>query len=101
MTSTINKINFEEFCYAMDYHRGAAKKGVIVFKQGDYFNREYTETERSYETDYKQKWFDWTMNGGSIFGNCLDGSEYIRIDEKFRREYNPWAIDYCYITEWR
>lgn len=68
--------------------------GVIVFKQGKWFNAEYSEEERTYVFDSDNKYFISGMGGNSIFGDCITGSEKgIRLDWYIR----DWEIDYCYI----
>ena len=68
--------------------------GVVVYKQGDYFKKEYTETERSYRVSSDNKYFIPQMCGNSIFGNCLDGQDIgVRLDYYM----NCWNVDYCYI----
>ena len=78
-------------------------KGVIVFKQGEWFNKEYTEVERSYEVKGNCKWFDHTKLGKSIFGDSLDGNDLaVRLDHyMFYQEpaEKNWQVDYCYIVE--
>lgn len=86
--------------YLTNNHDG---KGVIVFKQGKWFNRELTEIERSYEVHGSDKWFDHTMLGKSIFGFSLDGKDLgVRLDYFMFYCENPdhiWQVDYCYIVE--
>lgn len=67
--------------------------GVIVYKQGDYFNKEYTELERSYRVSSDNKWFIPGQIGRSMYADCLD-----KIDRNVRLDYYPeWEVDYCYI----
>ena len=67
--------------------------GVIVYKQGDYFKKEYNEIERSYRVSSDNKWFIPGQIGRSIFATCLDGT-----DINIRLDYCPdWVVDYCYI----
>lgn len=69
---------------------------VIVFKQGPWFNKEYTEVERSYRFSSDNKFFLPTMCSSSLFANCLDGTDNgVRLD----RYLGSWKIDYCYIEE--
>lgn len=80
-------------------------KGVIVFKQGKWFKKEFTEIERSYEVRGNCKWFDHTKLGKSIFGYCLDNDpeeQGVRLDHyMFYQEpaEKNWQVDYCYIVE--
>ena len=97
----LNKITWKELEeYLTNNHEG---KGVIVFKQGKWFNKEYSETERSYEVHGNCKWFDHTKLGKSIFGYCLDGKdEGVRLDYYMfycDKPEDNWQVDYCYIVE--
>lgn len=70
--------------------------GVIVFKNGPWFKKEFTEIERSYSFSSNNKFFVPCMCGNSIFADCLDNTEHgIRLDAYFGK----WEIDYCYIKE--
>ena len=69
--------------------------GIVVYKQGDYFKKEYTEKERSYRVSSNNKAFIPGQIGQSIFADCLDGIDIgVRLDW-----YRDWIVDYCYIEE--
>ena len=70
--------------------------GVVVYKQGDWFNKQYTENERSYRVSSDNKAFISGQIGRSIFADCLDGLDIgVRLDW-----YNSdWEVDYCYMLE--
>jgi hypothetical protein len=69
---------------------------VVVFKQGPWFNAEYTETERSYQFSSDNKYFIPGMGGNSIYANCLDGVERcVRLDWYIHK----WEVDYCYLVD--
>lgn len=69
---------------------------VVVFKQGPWFNAEYTEQQRSYAFSSDNKYFIPGMGGNSIFADCLDGVERgVRLDWYLGK----WQVDYCYIKE--
>lgn len=71
--------------------------GIVVYKQGDYFRKEYTEKERSYRVSSDNKFFIPGQIGQSIFADCLDGIDIgVRLDY-----YKDWDVDYCYIEEGR
>lgn len=73
-------------------------KGVIVFTY-DSFNKPYTETERSYQTDSDQKTFFPNMISNSIFANCLDGKDLgVRLDW-YMGGKDGWKVDYCYLLK--
>ena len=102
----MNKISYGEFYKKMcefnkinnNTTKGNSKvlKGVIVFTENS-FNKPYTEVERSYEVTSDNKVFLPNMSSNSIFGNCLDGTDYgVRLDLYI---HNNWKIDYCYIIE--
>lgn len=77
-------------------------EAVVVFTE-DSFNEQYTEIQRSYAIKSDEKWFDSRMNGNSLFGNCLDGTDQgVRLDIYMRMlpsEGKRWSVDYCYITK--
>lgn len=64
---------------------------VIVYKQSN-FTKPYSELERSYRVDNRSgKIFFNGMLGGSMIGDCLDGTDLgVRLDAYM------WEIDYCY-----
>lgn len=71
------------------------KNAVIVFKP-ESFNRDYTEESRSYEVDSSEKFFNPSMIGSSLYGNCLDGKDNgVRLDV-YMSEEKGWIVDYCY-----
>lgn len=78
------------------------KKAVVVFTENS-FNREYSETERSYSISRDSKYFNPMMIGNSLFGNCLDGKDNgVRLDRYMSllpNEGKRWHVDYCYITK--
>lgn len=100
----IKKLTWEELCDIFYRHNKEkevrrqfedkkALIGVVVYKQSN-FNKEYSELQRSYAFSSDNKHFIPGMGGNSIFGDCLDGSEWgVRLDW-----YN-WTVDYCYIKE--
>lgn len=73
-------------------------RAVVVLKQ-ESFNRQYSEEARSYEISSDAKYFDGNMNGSSLFGHCLDGTDNgVRLDLYMERE-NGWVAEYCYIID--
>ena len=60
------------------------------------FDKPFTETERSYAFTNNNKAFLPNMISNSIFAECLDGSEYIKLSD-----YVPgyWAVERCYVLE--
>ena len=69
--------------------------GIVVYKQGNYFKKEYTELERSYRVSSNNKAFIPGQIGYSIFADCLDN-----IDIGVRLDYYPdWIVDYCYMED--
>lgn len=101
----MKKLTWDEFVTLMYQHNvdnGITVKGmdehpitgVVVYKQGDYFRKEYSEIERGYRVSSSNKAFIPGQIGSSIFANCLDGTEFgVRLD------YYDWDVDYCYIEE--
>lgn len=102
----MKKMTFEEVC-DLFYKHNEEKRctqfsdnerliAVVVFKQGSWFNAEYTEIQRSYRFVSDNKYFMSDMCGNSIYANCLDGSENgVRLDWYLGK----WEVDYCYIEE--
>lgn len=102
----MRKLTWGEFVTLMHQHneennitvKGQDKHpliGIVVYKQGDYFKKEYNETERSYRVSSDNKAFISGQIGSSIFADCLDG-----IDWGVRLDYYPdWKVDYCYMEE--
>lgn len=79
--------------------KGNWKEAVVVFTK-DSFYREYSETERSYKIRNDAKYFDSNMNGTSLFGNCLDGTDDgVRLDNYMHSGEGKWVVDYCYILK--
>lgn len=71
--------------------------GVVVFKQGPWFNREYSEHSRSYRVSSSNKWFLPNI-GRSIFADCLDGTDSdVRLDYYMKECGGDWEVDYCYM----
>ena len=105
----MKKMTWSEFCEAMrnfNKEHGYTTKGtkehlngVVVFTEGS-FNKPYTETERSYQTDNDQKYFLPEQCGNSIFADCLDGRDLgVRLDWYMHDAEKPWKVDYCYLLE--
>ena len=99
----MKKMTFSEFCDEMVRYnqehgvqtqfQGEQKIGYIVFAQGDWFNREYSVTERTYGVASGNKFFIPGMGGNSLYGGCLDGTdEGVRLDWYLRN----WKVEYCY-----
>lgn len=80
--------------YIYGYSEGEEITAVIVYAQSN-FTKEYSEESRSYRvSNFGGKAFFDGMIGNSIYGDCLDGSEYgVRLDA-----YN-WKIEKCYFEE--
>lgn len=67
---------------------------VVVFKESNWPDKNYSLESRSYCFRSDNKRFLPHMLGNSIFAGSLDGS-----DENVRLDYylGEWEIDYCYI----
>lgn len=69
--------------------------GIVVYKQGNYFKKQYSKKERSYRVSSNNKAFIPGQLGNSIFADCLDGVDIgVRLDY-----YRDWIVDYCYFPE--
>lgn len=75
-------------------------EGYIVFS-ADSFNSPYSETARTYSVSSDAKAFQPNMGGYSIFGDCMDGSEYgVRLDQYMAAERggkDGWKVERCYM----
>ena len=103
----MKKITFGELCERFVKHnkesnvtaqysdkRSNRLIGVVVFKSENWPGKDYSLKARSYEFVSDNKYFISELGGGSIFADCLDGSEEgIRLDFYL----SSWKIDYCYI----
>lgn len=78
---------------------GPTCKMVVVIAQST-FTEPYTEVQRSYVFSNHNKYFIPSNIGSSIFADCMDGSEFIRLDD-YIVPGNPgsWDVEYCYILE--
>lgn len=73
--------------------------GYVVFTD-DSFNEHYSQFERTYEVSSNCKAFHPEMNGYSLFGSCVNGTDRnLRLDHYLRDKKNPWKVDYCLMTE--
>lgn len=79
-------------------HNKEWKEAVVVFAE-ESWSIPFTEKQRSYKVRSDAKWFDHNMNGMSLVGDCLDGTDNgIRLDH-YIRDYtgSSWKIERCYI----
>lgn len=80
-----------------------AIKGVIVFREDNWPNDNYSLESRSYVVSSNCKAFVSSMSGYSIFGSSIDRSDRgVRLDQYIDIEYggkDGWHIDYCYLIE--
>lgn len=92
----MKKLSFDEFVEALMNQK--EKYGIIVFKQHPDWDKEFTETERSYITcSAWGKYFKSGLIGNSLIGNCLDNKDKgVRLDWYIHDE-NGWQVDYCYL----
>lgn len=80
-------------------------EAVIVFKQESFGvkRRQFTLTECSYKVKSTAKYFDPSMIGNSLIGDCLDEKDLgVRLDIYMNRspsEGARWEVDYCYIIQ--
>ena len=84
--------------------KGADKKpiyGVIVFREDNWPEYEYSLESRSYRVSSDNKAFIPNMGGYSIFASSLDGSDpCVRLETYMAEEHggeNGWEVDYCYL----
>lgn len=78
-------------------------KGVIVFREDNWPDDNYSLESRSYVVSSDCKAFIASMSGYSIFGSSIDGSDKgVRLDQYMEDEYagkGGWRVDYCYLIE--
>lgn len=78
-------------------------KGVIVFKEDNWPDNNYSLESRSYIVSSDNKAFIASMGGYSIYGSSLDGSDKgVRLEQYMEDEYagkGGWKVDYCYLIE--
>jgi hypothetical protein len=69
---------------------------IVAVLSEESFDRPFSETERSYAFTNNNKAFLPGMISNSIFAECLDKSEYIKLSD-----YVPghWVVERCYILE--
>ena len=74
--------------------------GVIVINKNA-FKEDFSLEERSYSVSSNNKAYIAGMNGYSIYGSSLDGTDIcVRLDRYIKEENggaDGWEIDYCYI----
>lgn len=78
---------------------GPATCVMVAVITRDSFSKEYTLEERSYMFTNHNKFFIPENCGNSIFADCLDGKDSIRLDAYVRTL--SWNVEYCYIKEER
>lgn len=91
----MKKITFGEMeDLMMKYNKlGIKAKAYIVFKEKNW-DKTYSLESRTYEVFSDSKYFNPSMNGTSLYGYALDGSD----DGVDLNQYN-WEVDYCYMDE--
>jgi len=78
--------------------KGTEKKlWAVAVITADSFDKEYSETERSYKFSSDNKAFIKGQLSNSIFSSCLDGIDCgVRLDFYIP---NTWKVEYCYFVE--
>ena len=76
--------------------------GFVVFTKSS-FDVPYSLESRTYCVSSNNKAFQPNMNGYSIYGSAIDGSDpLVRLDQYMSVEQggkNGWHVDYCYMEE--
>ena len=70
-------------------------KYVDITYSQDNFKEQFTEHERTYRVSSENKYFDSSMIGTSMYGNCLDGS-----DNGVRLDLYKWRIEKIHVEWW-
>lgn len=109
MKKESKKITYKELKKAFydfnDTHNWAREsiKGVIVFREDNWPDDNYSLESRSYVVSSDNKAFIASMGGYSIFGSSIDGSDKgVRLEQYMEDEYagkGGWRVDYCYLIE--
>lgn len=76
------------------------RNGVIVIKNGPYWNKAYPLESRSYKVSGQDNYFQDGKISNAILGFAIDGSDDgVRLDWYMREEKpeDRWQVDYCYI----
>jgi hypothetical protein len=90
----MNKLTFAELERRKDW-----TEAVIVFTEAS-FKEIYPLEARSYQIFADAKYFNPNMNGTSLYGYALDGSDQgVRLDWYWRGTKDNWQIEYCYILK--
>ena len=89
----MKKMSFAEMEKLMqEYNRkGMDKVAYIVFSQKNFLTP-YSEQARTYVVHSTEKFFNSDMNGMSLYGDALDGSD----DSVDLNQYN-WEVEFCYM----
>ncbi len=93
------RMSWEEFSDYLTKHNQS--KGVVVFKNGPYWEKEYPLEERSYLVSGDNKRFKPYLCGTSIFANNLAKTDMgVRLDwYMWGNGKDDWEVDYCYLVE--
>lgn len=104
-----NKMTYKELKnYFIEYNKTHNRvnnpiKGVIVFREDNWPDNNYSLESRSYVVSSDNKAFIASMGGYSIYGSSLDGSDKgVRLEQYMEEEYagkGGWKVDYCYLIE--
>lgn len=70
---------------------GNHRTAVIVYSSSNWPDENYSETERSYESNSDQWGWDYSKMGRRRTGTCIDG-----VDVNIRLDYYDWKVDYWY-----
>ena len=81
-----NVLSLHDYVYQNKLYEKDVKITIVYSK--DNWQKPFTEIQRTYETNTKQKYFIPNMCGASLFGNCLDG-----IDLGVRLDWYNWQVE--------
>ena len=101
---TVEEMNYEELVsrFRAAEEEGRHMTGCVVFT-ADSFLEPYSELSRTYEISSENTAFQPGMNGRSIFGSCLDGTDpNVRLELYMATEnggVDGWKIERCYTKE--
>lgn len=91
----MKKISISEMTKIMGKYvkKGVVAYGYIVFSKANW-QKEYGIQSRTYKVASTEKYFNQEMNGTSLYGDAIDGS-----DDEVNLTECYWDIDYCYMDD--
>lgn len=90
-------------CAAASEHKTI--EAFVTFSQDSFSEKTYSQTERTYLFTSNEKAFSANACGYSIFGDCMNGSEFgVRLEQYMADEKggrNGWKTENCGIVKYQ